>query len=140
MNDLKISNLEDICSELSRAFQGILSWKWDRRFETVLAEFSVEQKDRIRAILERHLKVTWDSSSVGHAPDAVRTICDHLGGLRPGQFIFTSVPSQDELIFCTWWPWGDGKEISIRIGPGYLHLSDSERAEKIQLFKSWFGV
>ena len=140
MNDLNPLNIENLCRELSRAFQNVLTWKWDRRFETVLAEFSVKQKDAIRAILERQLSITWDSASVGNAPDIGRTIDEYFGGLRPGQYIFTSTPSGEAVIFCTWWPWGDGKEISIRIGLAYLNSSDVERSEKIQQFKSWFGV
>lgn len=140
MNDLDKSEVENVCRELSSAFQGTLTWKWDRRFETVLAEFGVDRKINIRATLEQYLRVTWDSSNVGNAPEIVRVIDDRLGGLRPGQFIFTSDPNRDALIFCTWWPWGDGKEISIRVGPSYENLSDSERDENIQQFKVWFGV
>jgi hypothetical protein len=54
--------------------------------------------------------------------------------------LFTSDPKRDALIFCAWWPWGDGKTISIRIAPFFKKLSDSETAAKIQLFKGWFGV
>jgi hypothetical protein len=117
-----------------------LSWKWDRRFETVLAEFSVDKKENVRAILERYLNATWDSSNVGNAPDIVRAIHDNFGGLRPGQFLFTTAPNREVLIFCTSWPWGDGKEISIRIGPAHKEVSDSEGLEEIELFRVWFGV
>jgi len=140
VNDLDKSEVENVCRELSSAFQGTLTWKWDRRFETVLAEFGVDRKNNIRATLEQYLSVTWDSSNVGNAPDIVRVIDDRLGGLRSGQFLFTSDPNRDALIFCTWWPWGDGKDISIRVGPSYENLSDSERDENIQQFKVWFGV
>ena len=139
-SDLYNRDIENVCRELAGAFQGILSWKWDRRFETVLAEFSVDKKENIRAILERYLSAIWDSANVGNAPDIVRTVESHFGGLWPGQLLFTSDPKRDALIFGTWWPWGDGKEISIRIGPSYGTLPDSKRDEQIQLFKSWFGV
>lgn len=140
MADLSEPHIESICRELSHAFQGVLTWKWDKRFETVLAEFSADKKENVRAILERYLSATWDSSNVGNAPDIVRAIESDFGGLWPGQLLFTSDPKRDALIFGTWWPWGDGKEISIRIGPSYRTLADSKRDEKIQLFKSWFGV
>jgi len=140
VTDLNELHIEKVSKELANAFQGILSWKWDRRFETVLAEFSVDKKESVRAILERCLGATWDSANVGNAPDIVRAIESHFGGLWPGQLLFTSDPKRDALIFGSWWPWGDGKEISIRIGPSYRTLPDSKRDEKIQLFKSWFGV
>ena len=140
MHDPNKSELENDYKELKGAFQGILSWKWDSRLETVLAEFGVEEKDSIRAILGRYLKITWDSSNMDNAPDVVRTINSHLGRLRTGQLLFTSDLNRDSFIFCAWWPWGDGKTISIRIAPFYKKLLDSEKAEKIQLFKGWFGV
>jgi hypothetical protein len=140
MCDLNKSDIENVCKELLNAFQGVLSWKWDRRFETVLAEFGVESKENIRASLEQSLGNVWDSSNVGNAPEDVRTIDNHLGGLWPGQLLFTSDPSRDVLVFCTWWPWGDGKAISIRIGLSDNQSSDSERTEQLQSFKGWFRI
>ena len=140
MDDANKSDLENDCKELLNAFRGVLSWKWDGRFETVLAEFGVDNKDSIRAILERYLRITWDSSNIGNAPDVVRTINDRLGRLRTGQLLFTSDPNREAFIFCAWWPWGGGKTISIRIAPSFKKISDSEKAEKIQLFKEWFGI
>ena len=140
MSDLTKSDIEKVGRELSSAFQGVLSWKWDKRFETFLAEFPVDDKDKIREILERHLSHIFNSSNVGNAPMLVRKIDDRFGSLWPGQLLFTSDPNGDALLFCTWWPWGDGKSISIRIGSDYKDLADSEHVEKIQLFKSWFEV
>jgi hypothetical protein len=125
---------------LARAFHGVLSWKWDRRFETVLAEFGVETKDNVRATLERFLGNLWDSSNVGNAPSGVRAIDNRLGGLWPGQLLFTTDTQQDNLVFCCWWPWGDGKSISIRVGLCNEKLTDSEWAELVTTFKTWFSV
>jgi hypothetical protein len=140
MDDPNKSELESDCKELLNAFQGVLSWKWDSRFEAALAEFGVDNKDSIRAILERYLSITWDSSNIGNAPAIVRTINSRQGGLRPGQLLFTSDPNREAFIFCAWWPWGGGETISIRIAPSFKKISDSEKAEKIQLFKEWFGI
>ena len=135
-----IPALEDSCKDLMNEFKGVLSWKWDSRFETVLAEFSVEKKDSIHAILKRYFSITWDTSSIKKAPDIVKRINIYLGNLRSGQMLFTTDPNRDDFIFCAWWPWGNGKTISVRIAPFYKKLSDSEKTEKIKLFKSWFGL
>jgi hypothetical protein len=140
MDDANKSGLETTCTELWSAFRGILSWKWDSRFGAVLAEFGTGKKESIRAILERSLSITWQSSNIDTAPDVVREINNLLGGLRSGQLLFTSDPDRDAFIFCAWWPWGDGKAISIRLAPFYKKLSDSEKAEKSQLFKEGFGI
>jgi hypothetical protein len=140
MQDMKEPGLENTCKELWSAFQGILSWKWDSRFEAALAEFAAGKKESIRAILERSLRITWDSSNIGNAPDVVREIDNQLGGLRSGQLLLTSDPDREPFTFCAWWPWGDGKTISIRIASSYKKLSDSEKAGEIQLFKERFGI
>jgi hypothetical protein len=140
VSDQAKSDVETVCGEFLRAFQGSLSWKWDDRFETVLAEFGADNKDTVRAILERHLGAIWDSSSIAGAPDIVRTVNIRVARLRSGQLLFTSDPNRDSFVFCAWWPWGDGKTISIRVAPSYKKLSGSGTTEKTQLFKGWFGV
>ena len=140
MHDQNGSGLEKACRELGGAFQGILAWKWDSRFEAVLAKFAAGKQESIRGILERSLRITWDSSNIDTAPEVVRETIRYLGGLRSGQFLFASDPNQEVFIFCAWWPWGDGKTISIRIGSSFTKLSDSEKAEKIQRFKKGFGI
>jgi len=140
MQDYNKLAQENICRELFNAFQEILSWKWDSWIESVLAEFSVNDKDSIRAILERYLGSTWDSSNVDKAPSIVQTINSNLGALRPGQLLFTSDSDQDIIIFGAWWPWSDGKTISIRIAPFYKKLSNSERSEQFRLFRDWFRI
>ncbi|MFC1817387.1 hypothetical protein ACFL0M_15985 [Thermodesulfobacteriota bacterium] len=134
------SDLENVCREIANAFQGVLSWKWDDRFEAVLAEFGVENKDSIRAILESYLSFVWDSPNIGNVPDSVGMINNYFGGLMSGQLLFTSDPNHDVFIFGAWWPWGNEETISIRIGPFDKLLSESERAELIHLFQGWFGI
>ena len=140
MHDLNKSDLENVCREFLSAFQGVLSWKWDSRLETALAEFSVDDKGRVRTILECYLSIVWNNSNITKAPDIVRMIASQFGGLRLGQILFTSDPNQDAFIFGVWWPWGDGETISIRVAPSDKRLSDSEMAELIKLFKGWFGL
>ncbi len=140
MGDLDEAGMEEICRGLAASLQGILSWKWDRRFETVLAEFSVDRKDQVRAILERYLHQTSDNASVGNGPELVRAVETNFGGLWPGQLLFASDPKREVMIFGTWWPWADGKEISIRIGPAFRTSAESGRDEQLQRFRTWFGV
>jgi hypothetical protein len=140
MNDLKGFDLEDVCRGFVGAFQQGLSWKWDSRFETVLAEFSVDDKDSVRPVLDRYLSVTWDRSNIKKAPGSVQIVNSKLGGLMRGQLLFTSDPNQDAFMFCAWWPWGDGKTISIRLAPSYKEPLGSEKAEQIKLLKGLFGI
>ena len=115
MMHLKKSDPEKICREWLSASWGVLSWRWDQRFEALLAEFSVEKKDEFRAILERDFSNVWDRSNIREAPDIVQMCNNNFGGLRSGQLLFTTDQSQDVFICGAWWPWGDKKTISLRI-------------------------
>ena len=112
---LKKSDLEKLSRELLSASWGAFSWKWDHRFEAFLAEFSADNGDQFRAILERDFSNVWDSSNIREAPDIVQMCNDNFGGLRSGQLLFTTDSSQDIFVYGAWWPWGDGKTISLRI-------------------------
>jgi len=112
---LKKSDLEEVTGEFLNAFRGVLSWKWDHRFEAFLTEFSADKRDEFRSILERNFSNVWDSSNIREAPDVVKMCNNNFGGLRSGQLLFTTDPSQDVFICGAWWPWGDGRTISLRI-------------------------
>lgn len=140
MKDIANSGLEKVCREIAGAFPGILSWQWDNRFETALAEFGVVDKDCVHATLERNLGNIWDSSTIAKAPEIVHVIINHLGGLRFGQLLFASDPNLAALIFCAWWPWGNGRTISIRFGSADRQLSDPQKTAHTKQFRGWFGV
>ena len=140
MNNLNASVLETVCREFFSASKDVLSWEWDDRFETCLALFSVDTQDRVRTILERYLNNTWDKSSIGKAPKIVQQIASDFGGIKSKQLLLTSDTNQDAFVFGAWWPWNDGKTITIRIAPLDKRLSDSEMGELIELFKGWFGL
>ncbi len=140
MSDLDKSGMENVCRDLNKALQGLLSWKWDGRFETVLAEFAVKKKDGVRAVLDRYFPNSWGGSTIGNAPGPVQAVNGRLGGLREGQLLFATDPNDGAFLFCAWWPWGDGKTISIRIAPSYQNLAPAEGPEKSRLLKGWFGI
>ena len=140
MHNLNTSDIENICRKLKSAFQGVLSWRWEDRFETVLAQIRMEKKESVREVLERDLMTVWNSTNITTAPETVQAVIRQLGGLMAGQMLFTSDPSKDAFIFCAWWPWGDGETISVRIAPAFRNGSDSESGELMQQFKSWLEV
>ena len=112
---LKKSDLEKVSRKLLSASWEVFSWKWDQRFEAFLAEFSADKGDEFRAILERDFSKVWDCLNIREAPDIVKMCNNNFGGLRSGQLLFTTDPSQNVFVCGAWWPWGDGKTISLRI-------------------------
>jgi hypothetical protein len=124
---LKKSDLEKISRERLSASWGVLSWKWDQQFEALLAEFSTDKRDELRSILERDFSNVWDSTNIREAPDIVKMFNNNFGGLRSGQLLFTTDPSQDVFICGAWWPWGDGRTISLRIASPAKVIVEHER-------------
>ena len=140
MNDLNQSNNETICKQLFDEFRGILSWKWDDWIGTFLAELDTAKEKTVRTILEKHLPIYWDNSNINTAPQVVRALDEHLGGLRSTQFLFSSNPSNDVFVFCAWWPWGNGMTISLRIAPFNESLSNPEEEKLIEQLKVLAGI
>ena len=139
MKNLNRTDLESIYCDCISAFEQVLSWKWDSRFETMLAEFSISSGEKVREILKRYLSMTWDETSIKNAPENILQVSSYLGGIMPGQFLFTTETSQS-LIFCAWWPWGDGNTISIRVAPFFHPSDDTGKAEIINQVRAGLGV
>jgi hypothetical protein len=140
MSGLNDPDIENTCKELFRAFQGVLSWAWDSRFKAVLAQFSVDIEDSIRETLERYFSLTWHTGNIGQSSETLRFVNTYLGGLWEGQLFFMSEPTQEGFLFCAWWPWRNGKTISIRVSPFYYELNELQMVELIKKLKLWFGI
>ncbi len=135
METNQISDIEQVCRNFIEAFSGILSWQWDGRFETMLAQFVIEEKAEIEKVLNQFMDTSWNSGNVSEAPESVQHLISSLGGLMPGQFLLTTDPQKGALLYCAWWPWGDGRTVSIRVGPTINTLSSSDKEELLGVLK-----
>lgn len=140
MLNYDVSMLEKSCREIVDAFENKVSWKWDNRFETALAEISVSDKESVDRIISAHMGFAWDNRNFKDTPETVRMIIDSFDGLNPGQLLFTSDPDREDLVLCAWWPWGNGRTISIRLGVFVKSLNNDDSEELTQLFRGWFGL
>jgi hypothetical protein len=140
MPDNDNQDIENLGKDLANAFREIVAWEWDSRFGTILANFDVENEGAIQEILAHHVGIAWNPSNVSEAPHIVQRVLGMFGGLMPEQQLFTTDTTKEVILFCAWWPWGNGDTISIRIAPFFNNLPDSEKEERVQLFKSWFDV
>ena len=140
MGNEMVKSLEHEIQELAAALRECADWQWDARFKTALAEFSIDRADEILDVLNGYLVCTWDATSVAEAPVAVREVVKTLGGLMSGQLLLLSDASRPAFLFCAWWPWGNGRTISIRIAPFSNDLTDREATELITVFRGWFRI
>ena len=138
MDDHGRNMMKNTGKELFAESREILSWEWDSRFGMALAQFSVDDAEQVRKVLEKYLRVVWNSSDIDQSPEAVRTVVDSLGGLLPGQFLFTS-PPEEIFLLCAWWPWNNGQTVSVRVTYHGADLTHDERGELTRFIQSQFA-
>ena len=134
------SRIEKSCRELIKSFKKQMSWKWDERFETILAQFSVKEKDVVHKIIKRHMGNIWLDQNKSDAPEIIKPVIEYFGGLEPGQKLYTSALDENGLILCAWWPWGNGRTISIRLSVFADSLNDEDNEELTRMFRGWFDL
>jgi len=134
------SDLENTCCQLIKESRDLLFWKWDDRFNTALTQFSANNRSSVLEIIHRRFVSTWDHAGIASAPGLVTDITRGMGGIKPGQVLYTSDPASDAFLFGAWWPWNNDEKISIRIGQFCAKLTDAENDELDLLLKGWFGL
>lgn len=91
-------------------------WSFDNRFFCVASTFGIEMADKARAAVAQALPRDWTERTLQSAPAPVREIAARTGGVRAGQFMLSSDLVAGAVAYGLWWPWEEGRTISIRIG------------------------
>ena len=127
----------DICGKIKNVLPGSPMWELDDRYNTVVAVFDKDSSETIFSALKALFSQEWGKKTVRKAPARVKSITDSISGINKGQIVFTTDDIADAVLFAAWWPWGDGMNISLRIG-----ISDSSlNAEDIKNHLSeWVGL
>jgi hypothetical protein len=108
-------DVEKICSRIYSECDSLVTWKWDDRFQAVLSEFPADREEEVMSVLEKYFDTCWDEETIDYAPGKVRSVAKGLGEVRQGQRLFSSDPEQDALLLGAFWPWKNGKKISLRM-------------------------
>jgi hypothetical protein len=116
-----------------------LVWDWDRRFGTAVGRVSDPDHLAVLTLADDCVAHRWDHETIDDAPNLVREICNGWGGLRPGQLLWASDPTETPLLFAAWWPWGSGTTFSLRIG---CQMGDDAPAqtEMVKRLRSLFSA
>jgi hypothetical protein len=134
------NRIKSACETIAKGAKGLLTWQWDKRFETAAAVLDVAQGAQVRELLEPALPWHWDSQTAASIPVPVHDLTAALGGLHVGQLVFASDKDNDIFVFGAWWPWNDGKRISLRIGAVWPGRTDLQKAELLALVRQSFGL
>ena len=112
---VRSSDIEKICSRIYSECDSLVTWNWDDRFQAVLSEFPSDQENEVISVLEKHFDNSWDDRTIDYAPGKIKSVAKGLGEVRHGQRLYASDPEQDALLLGAYWPWNNGKKISLRI-------------------------
>lgn len=136
MQKVNESNLETVIHEFLNAGKDLLEWKWDSRFETALAEFVVAEQEKVKEVLSGFFGEPWNTNNIIGAPTEVKAIDFSFGSLMYGQELLTSDPNENLILYCMWWPWGNGERVSVRVGVHY----GEPKEDAAQKLRAWFGL
>lgn len=108
--------IESLKTSLEPVLGETYNWKWDPRFESPLAEFSISQKPLFYPLLLKAFEANWDFTSQNAAPKQIKKLIAFLGGMMVGQELFTTILSDSQIVYAALWPWGNQSTLSLRLG------------------------
>lgn len=129
---------EALCKSLQKEFP-FLKWTWDGRFEAHLAEVAIEDAQKVSEFLRAQFAAHFDKKSLKTAPEEIRAAVESSGGLESGQNYYTSEDTGDAFLYGAWWPWGNGKVISLRVGVKINLEKIAEQLPPFQDFPKWIS-
>ena len=110
----------DICGKIKTVLPVSSRWERDLRFSAVVAVFESDSSEIIFSALKASFYQEWSKKTVRKASARIKSIADSISGIEKGQTVFTTDDTTYPVLFAAWWPWGDGMNISLRVG-----ISDS---------------
>jgi hypothetical protein len=91
-------------------------WSFDNRFICVASTFGIEMAEKARAAIALALPRDWTERTLPNAPSVLRELASRTGGVRANQYLFSSDLVAGATAYGLWWPWEEGRTISLRIG------------------------
>jgi hypothetical protein len=91
-------------------------WSFDSRVQCVASTFDADYAPQAKQLIETVLPQSWSERTLATASPVVARVASRTGGLRAGQMIFGAAPIGYVYPYGLWWPWEEGRTISLRIG------------------------
>lgn len=131
---LTLASFEPRIAAFVQECDGYVDWGWDGRFGVAWASLDAADGMLIRDAADECFEHAWTSETIGDAGARIAKVARDLGGgLRPGQSLVATDPSDEVVLYCAWWPWNDGRRISIRVGIAGAQDANAQLRE-------WFGL
>lgn len=137
--NLDKTDLRTACQTLIQNTSGHLAWQWDARFKMALISFAVSDAGLVEGWLAPVFAQIWDVDSLQVAPDLVHRLAHRLD-LREGQRIYATNTALRPVLYGAWWPWNNGRTISLRIGATDDSLAPDDADRLTAELKLAFGL
>jgi hypothetical protein len=135
----ELAEIEIGCKGIITETGGLLDWAWDDYIGAFLATFKLDQSRQIEQICDKYFMSRWDTTSLAKIPPSVFAVAESLGGLRSSQRLYATRPGEFVMAYGAWWPWGDDKTISLRIGLVTHKVPEYAKDEFFKEFSDWFN-
>jgi hypothetical protein len=135
----ELAEIESCCKGIITETTGLVTWEWDDYIGAFLATFPPDLVPQIETICDKYFMSRWGTASLDKIPPSVLAIADSLGGLRNTQRLLVTRPGEFVMAYGAWWPWGDGKTISLRIGLVTDKVPEHAKDEFFKEFSEWFN-
>jgi hypothetical protein len=110
-----MEKLKDFFTMIVDSVPSSYNWEMDGRFSIPFVQLDIDDSNQVKESLSSIFENQWDSSSIGSASQLEKNLAQSFFGIQKGQILFTT-SDDDTLLFCAWWPWGNGSNVSLRIG------------------------
>jgi len=134
-----LSQAAAVTAQLIEGGRELLRWQWDDRFSAALATVKVPHDQTVLARLASLFPRTWEASTLGPAPAAVKALAGDWGGLMAGQRLFTLDPEHDPLLFAAWWPWRNNTVASLRVSC-CARGAEAKATQPLTALRGWFAL
>lgn len=137
--DSNLGAFEEACTRVVSDTAGLLAWEWDDWQSAALTKLDQSATERVLEMLDRAFDQQWTHDTV-EGCSAAAAVAHSCGGLRPGQRLLLSDSNKQPMMAGFWWPWNDGRTISLRIRLLSASGDTAEQDHLSQQLRGWFGL
>lgn len=116
---IKLSELkpfQEICRKICLNIPSGYAWQWDPKRTMAVVVLDGEDAELVFFPLFKEFRDHWNFSSAPPENETIGQWIHGQFGLMPGQVLFTSYPLCNLVLCVAWWPWGDDRKVSMRVG------------------------
>lgn len=111
----KQSHIKSACEPFLKEVGEQFVWQWDEHFKAYLTEFSVDHEQHVFLTAQKHFPKVWDKKELKYADPVFLHRAGFFASLEKNQRLLSKDDNGENDIMLSWWPWGHGATISVRL-------------------------